>query len=167
MGDEKETSGGITNYFYGTVNKVINNYGTYNQNAPDNYGTGGKAEPHFPINNSKEEGRQWFEFLVRKGFIAANTELNCWLFLMGFSMDQPTEVKPIAWLKTVETARLMIKRIHGNLIESKQLSEKEMKELASQCFTKQGEPLKLAKPKKELSADADDIENFLPTISDL
>ena len=37
-----------------------------------------------------------------------------------------------------------------------------MNELASQCFTKQGEPLKLAKPRKENSMDADVIEQFLP-----
>ena len=61
----------------------------------------------------------------------------------------------------------MLTKIHGNLLESKQLSVVRMNELASKCFTKQGEPLKLAKPKKELSADADEIANFLPTISDL
>ena len=52
-------------------------------------------------------------------------------------------------------------------IDAKKLSVVKMEELASQCFIKQGEPLKLAKPKKEISADADEIENFLPTISDL
>ena len=52
-------------------------------------------------------------------------------------------------------------------LESKQLTVVRMNELASKCFTKQGEPLKLAKPRREYSADADEIENFLPTISDL
>ena len=46
-------------------------------------------------------------------------------------------------------------------LESKQLTVVRMNELASKCFTKQGEPLKLAKPRREYSADADEIENFL------
>jgi hypothetical protein len=62
---------------------------------------------------------------------------------------------------------MMIRKVHGNLIDAKKLSVVKMEELASKCFTKQGEPLKLAKPKKEISADADEIANFLPTISDL
>jgi hypothetical protein len=89
------------------------------------------------------------------------------MFLMGFSTVQPEEVKPIAWLKTVETARLMLRKVHGNLIDARRLTVSRMEELAAQCFTKQGEPLKLAKPKKEYSLDADAIENFLPTVSDL
>lgn len=48
-----------------------------------------------------------------------------------------------------------------------QMTMAHMNELAAQCFTKQGQSLKLAKPRKELSADADAIENFVPTISDL
>ena len=115
----------------------------------------------------EEEGRQWFEFLVKGGFIAEDTALGCWQYYMGFSVEQPEELRPIAWLKTVETARMMIRKVHGNLIDAKKLSVVKMEELASKCFTKQGEPLKLAKPRKEFSADADEIENFLPTISDL
>ena len=115
---------------------------------------GGAQATHFPQN-------------IAKGFIERDSELDCWLYLMGFSSSQPTEVKPIAWLKTVETARMMLRKVHGNLIDAKKLSVVKMEELASQCFIKQGEPLKLAKPKKEISADADEIENFLPTISDL
>ena len=52
-------------------------------------------------------------------------------------------------------------------LETEQLTVVRMNELASKCFTKQGEPLKLAKLRREYSADADEIENFLPTISDL
>ena len=52
-------------------------------------------------------------------------------------------------------------------METERLTVVRMNELASKCFTKQGEPLKLAKPRREYSADADVIENFLPTISDL
>ena len=124
-----------------------------------------KSAPHFPLNKSEAVGKQWFDFLIGKGFIERDSELDSWLYQMGFSSGQPAEVKPIAWLRTVETARMMLTKIHGNLLESKQLTVVKMNELASKCFTKQGEPLKLAKPKKEISADADEIENFLPTIS--
>lgn len=119
--------------------------------------------PHFPLNNTEKEGRQWFQFLVGKGFIAADSDQSSWLYLMGFSSNQPEVVKLVAWQKTVETARLMLCRIHGNL----KLPYPKMKELASQCFTKQGQPLRLAKPKKENSWDAKAIEDFLPTVSDL
>ena len=127
----------------------------------------GAQTPHFPHNHNEAVGKEWFDFLMAKGFIERDSELDCWLYQMGFSSSQPAEVKPIGWLRTVETARLMLTKIDGNLLESKQLTVVRMKELAAQCFTKQGEPLKLSKPKKEYSADADEIENFLPTISDL
>ncbi len=125
------------------------------------------ASPHFPLTGSEEEGKQWFDYLVSKGFIANDTELACWLYVMGFSSQQPLQLKPIAWLKTVETAQMMIRKVHANLLNTKQLTVAKMYELASQCFTKQGEPLRLSKPKKEYSQDADDIEEFLPTVSDL
>ncbi len=122
---------------------------------------------HFPVTGNEAAGRQWFDFLIRRGFIAADTEMNCWLYLMGFSTNQPTDIKPIEWMKTVETARLMLVKVNGSLLESKQLTVARINKLAAQCFTKQGQSLKLAKPRKELSADADAIESFLPTISDL
>ena len=63
-----------------------------------------KSAPHFPLNKSEEEGKQWYEFLVKGGFIADDTALGCWQYYMGFSVEQPEELRPIAWLKTVETA---------------------------------------------------------------
>ena len=127
----------------------------------------GAQATHFPQNHNEAVGKQWFDFLIAKGFIERDSELDSWLYLMGFSSSQPSEVKPIAWLKTVETARMMIRKVHGNLIDAKVLSIVKMGELASQCFTKQGKPLRLSKPRKEISADADEIANFLPTTSDL
>ena len=122
---------------------------------------------HFPINNNEAAGKQWFEFLIRNGFIAPDTEMSCWQYLMGFSTNQPTDIKPIEWMKTVETARLMLVKVNNEVLAKKQMTIAHMNELAAQCFTKQGQSLKLAKPRKELSADADAIENFIPTISDL
>lgn len=120
------------------------------------------ASPHFPLNGREEEGRQWFQFLVSRGFIASDSDLGSWLYLMGFSASQPELLRRVAWMKTVETARLMLCRVHGRL----KLPFTKMKELAAQCFTKQGQPLSLAKPRKECSLDADAIETFVPTVSD-
>jgi len=123
--------------------------------------------PHFPLHHNEQVGRQWFVFLVEKGFITPDTELSCWLFLMGFSTAQPSEVRPIEWMKTLETARMMLNKVFADMIDAKKINKARIKELASLCFIKQGQPLKLAKPKKEISGDADAIENFLPTFSDL
>ncbi len=123
--------------------------------------------PHFPVTGNESAGKQWFDFLIRNGFIAPDTEMSCWQYLMGFSTNQPTDIKPIEWMKTVETARMMLVKVNGSLLEKKQMTVVHMNELAAQCFTKQGQSLKLSKPRKEFSADADAIENFLPTISDL
>jgi hypothetical protein len=123
--------------------------------------------PHFPLQKNEHVGRQWFEFLVEKGFVTPDTELSCWLFLMGFSTAQPSEVRPIEWMKTVETARMMLCKVFADMIEAKTITKARIRELASQCFTKQGEPLRLAKPKAENTWDAKAIADFLPTVSDL
>lgn len=126
------------------------------------------AQPtHFPQNHDEAFGKQWFDMLVANGFIDRNSELDNWLYLMGFSSNLPAEVVPIEWLKTKETARLMITRVHANLLATKELTVGTIGKLTTQCFTHKGAPLELAKPKKEYSADYDLIENFLPTNSDL
>ena len=123
---------------------------------------GGAQSTHFPHQGSEEAGRQWFEFLIGRGFIAPDTEQDCWLFQMGFSVNQPAEVRPVEWLKTVETARLMLYKVCDGLLASGSITKSRIGELASKCFTKQGEPLKLAKPRKENSIDVDAIEQFVP-----
>ena len=80
---------------------------------------------------------------------------------------QPSEVRPIEWMKTVETARMMLCKVFADMIEAKTITKARIRELASQCFTKQGEPLRLAKPKAENTWDAKAIADFLPTVSDL
>ncbi|MCR5315670.1 MAG: hypothetical protein K6E52_07235 [Bacteroidaceae bacterium] len=126
------------------------------------------AQPaHFPQNHSEAIGKQWFDMLVANGFIERDSELENWLYLMGFSSLQPNEVVPITWLKTKETARMMVTKIHSNLLDTNILTVGMIGKLTSQCFIYKGAPLELSKPKKENSVDADLIENFLPTISDL
>jgi hypothetical protein len=73
----------------------------------------------------------------------------------------------VEWMKTLETARMMLYKVFADMIDAKVITKAQIKVLAAQCFTKQGEPLHLAKPKKEISVDADAMENFLPTFSDL
>ena len=51
---------------------------------------------HFPQNHNEAVGKQWFDFLIAKGFIERDSELDSWLYLLGFSSSQPAEVKPIA-----------------------------------------------------------------------
>lgn len=135
--------------------------------AADRNGDRCAADRHFPLAGREDVGRQWYEFLLERGFIDGATPLADWLFLMGFSTACPPGVKPIAWLKTVETARLMLRRVYGPLIADRRLTVARMEELASQCFTKAGMPMRLAKPKREYSQDVDAIEQFLPTAADL
>ena len=120
----------------------------------------GVQAAHFPLNKSEEDGRRLYELLIREQFIARDTEMDCWLYRMGFSVRQPAEVKPIAWLKNVQLAQEMLRGVHGNLLLSKELSVSGMNELAEQCFTKDGKPLKLAKFKAEVSWDSDILKNF-------
>lgn len=122
---------------------------------------------HFPINSNEAAGKQWFDFLIKNGYIAPDTEVNCWLYIMGFSTTQPLEVRPIEWMKTLETARMMLNKVFADMLKVNTITKGRIKELAQQCFTKKGEPLVLAKPKRENSLDADAIDNFLPTLSDL
>ena len=120
----------------------------------------GVQAAHFPLNKSEEDGKRLYELLIREQFIARDTEMDCWLYRMGFSVRQPAEVKPIAWLKNVQLAQEMLRGVHGNLLLSKELSVSGMNELAEQCFTKDGKPLKLAKFKAEVSWDSDILKNF-------
>ena len=57
----------------------------------------GAQATHFPQNHNEAVGKQWFDFLIAKGFIERDSELDSWLYQMGFSNSQPAEVKPIAW----------------------------------------------------------------------
>ena len=54
-------------------------------------------------------------------------------------------------LTTIETARLMITRVHANLLATKELTVGTIGKLTTQCFTHKGAPLELAKPKKDKS----------------
>lgn len=123
----------------------------------------GTQAPHFPLNKQEEEGRKLYELLVREHFISHNTEIDCWLYTMGYSTSQPAEWKPIQWLKNVQLAQEMLRGVHGNLLGSKELSVQGLSEKAEQCFVKDGKPLKLSNYKAESSWDSDLLRNFFRT----
>lgn len=120
----------------------------------------GTVAPHFPLNKTEEEGQRLYELLIREHFMARDTELDCWLFTMGYSKQQPAQWKPIQWLKNVQLAQELLRGIHGNLLETKELTVQGMTELAEQCFVKDGKPMKLAKYKAEQSWDSDMLQKF-------
>ena len=49
----------------------------------------GAQTTHFPQNHNEAVGKQWFDFLIAKGFIERDSELDSWLYQMGFSSRLP------------------------------------------------------------------------------
>ena len=125
-----------------------------------------ESSPHFPLCRSEAEGRQHYEALVRGGFIARSTEMDCWLYAMGYSVNLPASPKPIEWMKNKQLAREMLQQAFGPLIETKELTVAQIEGLAESVFVKQGEPLKLAKPKPEPSFDSDSLKEIFRPKSD-
>jgi hypothetical protein len=109
----------------------------------------------------RELGMRVYQALINGGFIASDTCEQSWLYVMGYSAVQPSQVRPVEWLKNVQLAREMLETRHAALIESGQLKKSDMERLAAQCFTRGGEPLKLAKPKAQLSYDSDALQSIL------
>lgn len=117
--------------------------------------------PHFPLTNNEEMGKRLYELLLKEKYIESDTSLSCWLFTMGYSNAQPAGMKPIVWCKTKEAAQVMLRGAFADMLQRKELTVSRMMQLTELCFTTQdGKPLKLAKPKKELSRDIDLLENF-------
>ncbi len=116
--------------------------------------------PHFPLNENVEQGMRVYQALKDKGFIASDTCEQSWLYVMGYSAIQPTEVRTVEWLKNVQLAREMLEIRHATMIENGLLKKCEMERLASLCFVRGGEPLKLAKPKSLLSSDSDELKSI-------
>jgi hypothetical protein len=127
----------------------------------------GTAAPHFPLNKPEEEGRRLYELLIRGHFVARDTEMDCWLYTMGYSTQLPAEWKPIQWMKNVQLAQEMLRGIYGNLLDSREMTLNSISALAERCFEKDGKPLKLAKNKPEPSFDSDRLKDFFRPSSDL
>lgn len=120
-----------------------------------------ESGPHFPLCRNEEEGRLHFEGLVRGGFIARTTEVDCWLYAMGYSANPPANPKPIVWMKNKQLAREMLQMVFAPLIETKELTVAQIEGLTESVFVKQDEPLKLAKPKPEPSLDSDLLKEII------
>ena len=147
---------------------VFNMNGAAKQQHPTEQPT--DKSPHFPLTSSADKGQQLYDMLVQNNFIAPETSLDCFLYILGYSDHQPEETKPIVWLKNVQLAQEMLRGMFGPLIRKKELTISAMIELAGRCFIKDGKPLKLSKFKADPSWDSDLLGNFfrpLPTSSDL
>ena len=134
---------------YGQV--VETNYGTMNNTA-----SGGAA--HFHLHGSEAEGRELYVQLVAGGFISGS--MDSWLDLMGYVAERPANVQPLEWKKTMQQARVMLCHALKEPLENNAIAMKDMEQMASQCFTKNGNPMCLIKPKKEISADIDKLEQI-------
>lgn len=123
--------------------------------------------PHFPNPCNEKYGEKLFQVLKEHNFIS-DTEKDCWLYLMGFPSEQPTNLKPIKWMKNKETARYMLSEVFNHLTTTKEVTWKRIKELTSQCFiNKKGEPLRLANKRDEASTDMDTLTFFFRPKTDL
>lgn len=128
----------------------------------------GAAAPQLPLFRTREEGTRLFEFLVRGGYIASDTDRECWLYVMGCSADQPSEVKPIVWLHTKEQLRSMLSLSYDGMLKNGTLKPTDLTRQATKLFVdKSGNFIEFAKPRKESSTEMDELENFFRPISDL
>lgn len=119
--------------------------------------------PHFPIHSTKEKGLRLFDNLNNNIYMEA--DLDCWLFFMGFVNQKPQNVKPIIWKSTKEQLRVMLRLLLKELIDKKIIKVAELEKLTPKIFVNiNNKPLKLAKPKEEISKTMDKlIKIFRPT----
>lgn len=124
-----------------------------------------ESSPHFPLCRTEEEGRRHYELLVRGGFIARDTELDCWLYGLGYTTQQPVKWMPIEWTKNKQLAREALTALFQPLIGSKELTLSQLEQKTESVFTKGGEPLTLAKPRPEPSFDSDRLAEIFRPVS--
>ena len=124
----------------------------------------GTAVAHMPRNGEAETGLRQYEFLVAGGYIASTTHERHFLYLMGYTSEQPEDVQPIVWRNTKEQLHQMLKRRYGALLESKQLTDSALKRLAPECFVDpKGERIEIPKPRDEQSVAMDELLKNFPT----
>lgn len=131
---------------------------TVNGNVNFGSGYGETSAEHFPLHGSEAEGRELYVQLVAGGYISGSIE--SWLYLMGYVAVRPANVQPLEWKKNVQLAREMLCLALKEPLEKKVMGLKEMEQMASQCFVKDGSPMRLSKPRRELSADSDELERI-------
>ncbi len=117
---------------------------------------------HFPLNNTPDEGIRIYEALTQKHFMEG--ALDSWLYLLGFSDQKPNRLILMKWLGNKEQLRITLRNIFDRLIKEKALSVADIERLTPHCFTdKNGKPMKLAKPKEELSTEIDYLNSIFRT----
>ena len=165
MEDKKNIFGDITNNFYGSVNNVINNYGTINQNMANSNESVVNSVPHFPYSKTKDEGVALYNFLTKNSY--AKVPIDSWLYLMGFVTEMPQKVVPITWLQTKEQLRTMLYLSFEQLINDNSVKKADLEKLVPLCFKdKDGNTMTLAKPKTEQSFGIDHLTKFFRPSSD-
>jgi len=124
----------------------------------------GVARPHYPFFGDAEVGLRQYEFLVRGGYIASTTHEQHFLYLMGYSSQQPEDLKPIEWLTTKEQLHRMLQRRYASLLSQKLLTDAELKKLSPNCFVdKKGNGIEIPKPREEQSLMMDELLKNFPT----
>lgn len=124
----------------------------------------GTVVTHYPLYGNAQTGLKQYEFLVRGGYIASTTHEKHFLYLMGYSTEQPEDVKPIEWLTTKEQLHTMLLQRFGIPLANKLLTDAEIKKLAPDCFVdKKGNGIEIPKPRQEFSVMMDELLKNFPT----
>ena len=115
----------------------------------------------FPQNTNWRQGQDLFNLLLNGSFIAAGTNIDNWLWTMGYSPKAPQHLQPIQWLKTKEQLRTVLNGVlTANNLDSP-MKVADIERLVPQCFIdKDGSPLHLSKPKTEISREMDLLKGF-------
>jgi hypothetical protein len=148
-----------------TDKPIYNIYGDVVQQKVIQVGDSTNKEdfPHFPLNNTNNEGIRLYKALTADGFMQG--ALDSWLFLLGFSDQKPLHIIPIKWLGTKEQLRVMLRMLFERLIKENALSVADIERLTPHCFVdKKDKPMQLAKPREETSMEMDQLkEIFRPS----
>lgn len=125
-----------------------------------------KEQPHFPLNNTLDEGIRLYNALTTEKFIQA--AIDSWLYLLGFSDQKPLHKQPVQWLGTKEQLRVMLRLLFERLIKENGLSVADIERLTPLCFIdKKGNPMHLAKPREETSMEMDKLKEIFRPSSDI
>ena len=93
---------------------------------------------HFPLDGTEAQGREVFQKLIDKKFIAPDSDEESFLFVMGYKAEINGEVKQIVWLSTKQMAREFVTMKNQKAINSKQLKMGMLEEMTEKLFVKDG-----------------------------
>ena len=137
-----------------------NGFGLSFQDSPDQEETA-RCSGRFQQNTNWRQGQDLFNLLLKGSFIAAGTNIDNWLWIMGYSPKAPQHLQPIMWLKTKEQLRTMLNGVLTAKNLDSPMKVADMERLVPQCFVdKDGSPLHLSKSKAEYSEEIDQLKGF-------